>query len=184
LAAAFTQDFIDRAFLGEVLSQAEYCLDPGSSLQASLTAGSVDSTYRALHSLLSHAANLSKLLWPAATKDKAKAAVMQGRAARLLNKLSLQAHIAPILSNRDLRNHLEHFDERLDTWAALNPPGLVDRNVGPLAMLGTFPVAAVLRHYDPIAQIFIFAGDRYHIGELLRTVAEVRAAAIAARSHT
>ena len=177
----FSQDFIEQAFLGEVLSQAEYALDAFRTAQASLGTTPVDPVYRGLHSLLVHAGNISKLLWPIPSKDKAKAAVMASRASALLGRLKLPSHIGPVLSSRELRNHLEHFDERLDAWAGSNPTSLVDRNIGPLAAFGVISPAMVLRHYDPTSRTFIFAGTTYDIGQLVAAVTQVRDAALAAR---
>jgi hypothetical protein len=174
MGTPLSTDFIERAFLGEVISQADYCLAAWGDAEAGLKAMSVDSTYRALHSLLTHAGNISKLLWPPGTRDKAQEARMKARAAKLLTDLNLPPDTVQILSDRDLRNHLEHFDERLDTWASHNPAGLIDRNVGPVAMFASLPRNSMLRHYDPATRQFVFAGDAYDIGALVGAVTTVR----------
>jgi hypothetical protein len=181
MSSSLSKEFIEQAFLGEVVSQAEYCLEASAALKESLTDGSVNSCYRALHSLLAHAGNISKLLCPSLPKDKAKAATIQARASSLLSKLALPDHIIATLETRELRNHLEHFDERLDSWAATNPRILVDRNIGPLSAFGGVAPSVVLRNYDPSTSTFIFAGESYDIASLIKAVSELYE--IATRVH-
>lgn len=72
------------------------------------------------HSFLTHVANISKILWP--TKPRAYSEpphpVSQKerseRAKALKRVLGVRESSA--LKQKDFRNHLEHFDERLETW--------------------------------------------------------------------
>jgi hypothetical protein len=61
---------------------------------------------------LQMAANVSRLFWPPREKSKAR-----GEHLRALTGLP-ETHG---LSDRKLRNHIEHFDERLDAWTAISP---------------------------------------------------------------
>ena len=67
--------------------------------------------FRALHSFLTHCANISRLLFPGQRKNHNA----QRRATMLCDALDVNED-SPI-ADRSLRNHLEHYDERLDRWA-------------------------------------------------------------------
>ena len=67
--------------------------------------------FRALHSILTHAANVSRLLFPNRKRDE----YAQQRGKKLRDVLGVDDD-SPI-ADRSLRNHLEHYDERLDQWA-------------------------------------------------------------------
>ena len=59
-----------------------------------------------IQSILVAAGNVSKILWP---NQKYK-----NRGERLRQMLNVNAD--NLLSNRDFRNHFEHYDERIEEW--------------------------------------------------------------------
>ena len=71
---------------------------------------------------------------------------------------------------RRLRNHLEHFDERLDRWLReFDGHAFFDMNI----MTGAkgFPERAFLRALD--GEVFRFLGEDYNMTELYHTVLEI-----------
>lgn len=105
-----------------------------------------------LEAVLSNAAAIARLLWPAADPndpDPAKSAAAARHLARgKLLRRAFKAHHARVLKLelRSVRNAYEHFDEQLDDYLAAGETVVADRNIGPLA---TSLVARPLRHYDP-----------------------------------
>jgi hypothetical protein len=79
--------------------------------------------FRTIHSLLTHASNVSKLFWPATPGRHSGESDAEfntrcpapTRAAELRKLLALLENNHALKSRR-LRDHLEHFDERLDNW--------------------------------------------------------------------
>src|SRR5262249_32316642 len=61
-----------------------------------------------VHALLCAIANISKLFWPADTRGKSRGSK--------LRKILEVGDSSPFRS-RNFRNHFEHWDERMDTWA-------------------------------------------------------------------
>lgn len=61
--------------------------------------------------VITHAGNLSKLFWSPRAKADARTA---GRCAQLRH--ALQVDDQWLIAGRETRNHLEHYDERLDDW--------------------------------------------------------------------
>jgi hypothetical protein len=84
--------------------------------------------FRTIHSFLTHLSNVSRLIWPPSSfkkdcycnKQKAQGmkcghCLARFRAETIQEELVLQNSEHP-LKDRSLRDHLEHFDERLDSW--------------------------------------------------------------------
>ena len=160
----FSEAQIDQLLIGEIISQATYCLDGFEGVKAAVDASSVNGVYRELHSVLVHAGNVSKLLWPDHVSKADKAARMSQRAERIRTQLRMSDESESPLRKRAPRNHLEHFDERFDDWAAKAPDGLIDRNVGPRESLGRFPDDAWLRSYPPNRKEFTFGDEAFDMG--------------------
>src|SRR2546428_224252 len=98
-------DFILTVFVREVVWQCKFVRFAADDVEASLAADDRDRCWFALLGLLTAAANISKLLWGS-----------HPRRADLRALLGVEDD-SP-LRVRKLRNDLEHFDERLDEWAA------------------------------------------------------------------
>jgi hypothetical protein len=86
-----------------------------------------DSVFIYAHSFLNHSANLSKLFFPSdRTRRRTENAVFRSD---ILQKIFLVSESSPI-RHRHLRDHLEHFDERLDEWASSSQSKtFVDSNI-------------------------------------------------------
>jgi hypothetical protein len=67
------------------------------------------------------------------------------------------------LANTDLRNHLEHYDERLDHWYRTSNGRFADYVIGPPnEVVGMAPIN-IFRHFDPQTTDVIFWGEHYRI---------------------
>lgn len=125
--------------------------------------------FRNVHSMLTHIANLSRLLWPG---EKSKPNRKQrAEVLRALLELPTDGHL---LSDRTLRDHLEHFDERLDSWAACSgmPPDYWQDNIGSWEVpqrSGT-KERNVMRHIDPRTLIFRFQDNPWNISMMIKAV--------------
>jgi hypothetical protein len=100
----------------------------------------------------------------------------------LRNLYDVQA-TSPI-ANRDLRNHLEHFDERLDAFfvdaAANGLTAIVDKNITPVAAVpNSLGLGAILRHLDPNTLNFIFRGVSYDLQTIYAQAIGIREQSIA-----
>lgn len=165
---------VEEQYLRELLLQADYALVSVQQANAVLEAGPQPLFFRELHAFLSHAAAISRLLWP--PRDRGRPA---GRAEHLRQVLGIGDGHA--LERRNLRDHLEHFDERLDTWAQETSHGaVIDMNVGPVALIVGGPAVGAgdfIRNFDPQTKIFTFRGDAFNVQQLVDAVGSVRVAA-------
>jgi hypothetical protein len=134
------ESFIRDTYLREAATQCTFALNAGRGLNSVLprlpeAARSEDQekyrtlhaeVFRSIHSLLTYASNVSRLFWPAPPhrkRDESRASyrercardpkLMRGRDLR--DALGLPEH-GHTLRSRQMRDHLEHFDERLDDW--------------------------------------------------------------------
>src|SRR5687767_100298 len=63
-------DFETKVYLGELSSQCEFCWWAVRQLNIALYDDNTFETFRAIHSLLTHASNISRLLWPAPLRKR------------------------------------------------------------------------------------------------------------------
>jgi hypothetical protein len=66
-----------------------------------------------------------------------------------------------------MRNHFEHYDERLEQWWAESPDhNIADRNVMPIDVL-KFDRLGGFRQLDPNTMDVVFWGDTFNIPEIV-----------------
>ena len=75
------------------------------------------------------------------------------------------------MANTDLRNHLEHYDERLDRWYTNSAShNHVDYIIGPSNTVVGVDPTDIFRHFDPSSGDVIFWGEHYSIPTLIAEV--------------
>jgi hypothetical protein len=129
--------------------------------------------FRNVHSMLTHTSNISRLLWPG---DKVKPSRKQrAQELRALIAVPDENHI---LSDRSLRDHLEHFDERLDAWVARSGanPDFWQDFIGSWEVIANYKAMDenVMRHFDPCTKTFRFQGYPWDVAEMIDAVQELR----------
>lgn len=113
-----------------------------------------------VHEALGHAAALSRFFFPVG-----KRALPRARAARLRQIFTVSNGSA--LRDRDLRNALEHFDERLDEYLLGDIVGCIFP--GPIvddANLADDRMGHIFRLADPRNQAFVLLGQKHFFGEI------------------
>jgi hypothetical protein len=88
------------------------------------------------------------------------------------------------LKDRRLRNHLEHYDERLDDWVESSPRRVyVDMSMGPKEAVtaGGIQDSEVMRLFDPKTWIFAFRGEEFNLQSFFVAISDVAARTQAAR---
>ena len=166
----------EKAYLREVIIQSEYALIAEARMNELLKEGVPVLFFQAAQGFLSHAAAISRILWPPRKKDDRA----RGRGEHLRAVLSVTDNHP--LRTRTLRDHLEHFDERLDQWSQETTHGaIIDLVIGPASsFIGGVAVGRgdFLRVYEQDRKVFTFRGDEFNIQELAAGVKTVRAATI------
>lgn len=125
----------------------------------------LDREYYYLQSLVIALGNISKILWPTNKKYESR---------RKELRTFLDVKDDSVLKKRDLRNVLEHFDEKADDWFAEEERHRYsDRGVG--SMEGTIiPTAKErLRVFDPETWTLTCLGQEYKLGPALQAAYEL-----------
>lgn len=122
-----------------------------------------------LQAFLISVGNISKLLWPS-SPGKGKQRIIPNRGEKLRESLDVPEDSC--LQSRKLRNHFEHFDERLERWA--NPArlahSLIDSNLLSSDLFGGENHHSMLRNFDPERRVVTFSEDRYDLQPILDEV--------------
>jgi hypothetical protein len=89
--------------------------------------------------------------------------VSRARAVILQEALAL-ANVEHVLKKRTLRDHLEHFDERLDHWqkTSINK-NIFQDYIGPKGGVVGIDDADMMRQLDPTTGEFLFRGETYNL---------------------
>ena len=125
-----------------------------------------ETLWAAIQKFLTSAANIAKACW--------------GQGGRLADvraplRQSLSIMNDSPLANTDLRNHLEHYDERLDRWHQNSSNHFyVDYGFGPreTAIRGV-PDSDIFRFFDPQTNEVIFWGEHYAMQPLVDAVCQL-----------
>jgi hypothetical protein len=151
--------------------------------------------FRSVHSLLTHSSNISRILWPPRPRTRRRVGIIRRllialrivrpvevkptereqfrveRATALRAALALPDDGHP-LKSRKLRDHLEHFDERLDQWVLTSARrNFVQDTIGPWgrAIVG-IEESDCMRWYDPESKKFLFRGESVDLQALVSAI--------------
>jgi hypothetical protein len=194
------------AFLSEIQTQAQYAMNAVPHVnQATRALKLIDSTtsaawphseevFRELHSFLTHASNVSRILWPAAPKRRRKETQQQYdervRADKRMQRGEVLRGLLGIgdgdhpLKSRKLRDHLDHFDERLDEWATAGASrNYLQDFIGNVRETSTIAPRDQMRSFDPELVIFRFRGEEFELAPIQSALSQlkIRAAGAAFR---
>jgi hypothetical protein len=140
--------------------------------------------FRSIHSFLTHASNVSRILWPALPRRKKRESdeayiVRIRRFDRISRSIDLRAQLdladEHLLKDRTLRDHLEHFDERLDQWRKVNETKrFADIIVGPPDMISGQDRSEILRWLNPATMNFYFRGDVFDLQAIAMGIRQIK----------
>lgn len=168
------ENFKDAIYVREIRRCCEFVQIAFEAIRSDLANQHPDGASRVFlnaHSIVIFGNHLWKLLGRRAEGEK------KLRAERL--RAEIKVDVESLEQFKKLRNHLEHFDERLDEHLRNNDTGIVDSNIsnGPLRSLIAVSGALYLRNLDSSTLTFAFVGEEYHLATLLTTVERIRLAA-------
>lgn len=141
-----------RLYLQEINHNIEFAKQAYNMYQSALSKRNIPAIFTYIHYFLIHIANVDKLLDCRSNSFRKKI---------LLDEVDFSSiDLKPF---RRLRNHLEHFDERLDSWVKeYDGHTYFDMNL--ITGCKGFPKKAYLRALD--GNIFKFYGEEFDLGIL------------------
>ena len=79
------------------------------------------------------------------------------------------------LFNRKIRNHFEHYDDRIESWFESKKSAVyLDPIIGPPTAIWARYPENVHRSYDPSTQTLAFRGEEMNLDSILRALDEIR----------
>jgi hypothetical protein len=172
-------DFTEKVYLLELIQQCHYAQHAVQRMNEFLKNGNPVEFFREAGHFLQHSSTVSRILWPSGSKSQQKKKRAEERGLYL--KSTLAVADGHILQSRSLRDHLEHFDERLDEWAETSAhKKLADNLIGPRSALGSaVKDGEIMRMYDPTKKEVVFMGKKFEMQTLVNGVEDVKAKAAA-----
>lgn len=187
-------EFTKKIFVGELEKQCRFASNAIGQLNFSLkhlnppgleqekSAFFHSEVFRGIHSFLTHASNVSKILWPGTIPKqkrtetdnqyqerirKIKRAVL--RATELRDELRLpEEHI---LKSRKLRNHLEHFDDRIDDWEEHSGnKNFAQDIIGPENAIVGLDKKDMMRWFNQTNGTFLFRGETFSLQNIATAI--------------
>ena len=158
--------FTKHVFLCEIVFQSRIAIRAADNL-ANIGHGldHID-IWSTIQLILISAGNVSKILWP-----PKKTSAPRGATLRAL--LDLDDNNP--LSDRRLRNHFEHYDERIEHWfATKNSASYTDLIMGPLQGYARQFPSNVHRGYDQTTQTLTFRGESMNLGAVVKALTEIQ----------
>ena len=136
-----------------------------NELDGALTTGDITRAWIAIQSLLTAAANISKALWGQGEKFAAQREDL---------RTSLQIDDTSPLKPVVMRNHFEHFDEKLDDWwRDSERHNYVDMNIGPEGQVEGADEIDVFRQFDPASGEVMFWSKRFNLREVIAEIQRI-----------
>lgn len=160
-------DFLEHIYLEQARQECEACFAAIKMFNSALANTDADDPFARAMELVHRAAAVSRIFWPPGSRDKHARQRAQRRADALRKSLRIpDKHPVQV---RTLRDHFEHFDERLDDWAERSKNrNIVERLLGPRSAIGGDAIqdSDIIHHYDPATKIYAFRGEKFDIQRL------------------
>ncbi len=136
--------------------------------------------FSAIHHFLIHVSNIVKILQPNyqnyQKKDIEKYNKLKKRSERLFINYPELPKINP--KDIDIRNDLEHFDDRIDNWIKNSKThNFADKNIGnigPTQAINGLDPKDSFRWFVPEKKVIYFADDEYNLEYLFNYVQDVK----------
>jgi hypothetical protein len=169
-----------RLFQQQVRDQCQVVLVAAQQINAGLmaaqqiNAGPIgpddqDPLWVGCQNLVTGAGNVSKALWG----QKGRAA-----AARKPLRDSLNVDDTSPFREVSMRNHFEHYDERLDAWwKESENHNHLDRFLGPPTAVAGFNDKEMFRTFDPATLDIVFWGERFNVQAIVTEAERIFATA-------
>ena len=150
-----------QIFQHQVGLQCKFMLRAANEVNNSRQKNDVEGIFYGLQNILSASANISKALWGQGGKAKRIAE-------RKLLRNSLQVSDDSPLRPTDMRNHFEHFDDRLERWWQTSThKNYADMNLGPRNAIHGLAISDSFRNFDPQSNVLFFGDDEINIQALI-----------------
>jgi|ERR1700678_1575093 hypothetical protein len=155
--------FLLRTFQTQITIQCKFALVAVGDIDSGASKLNSEQVFYGIQNLLNAAANIRKALWGSDQK------IVHYRKP-LRDSLDTDEH-SVLFTKTIIRNHNEHFDERLDRWwYESKRKNFADFVVGPRNSIAGFDEIDRFRWYDPTTGDALFWGDAFNLRELVTEI--------------
>ena len=155
----------EMVFISEVVKQAKIAKRASERLTATRDGFDEVEVWCSIQSILVAAGNISKMLWPVR-----KGSIARGERLRMLLSVDDQN----LLSDRKLRNHFEHYDERIEDWFEKSNSAVYrDSYVDPFKPIWGGDASNIHRLYNPLTEVLTFRGESMDLAAILRELDDI-----------
>ena len=152
----------EQVLVGEIVTQSKFAANAAGRLAES---SDPIEMWGSIQSILVAAGNVSKILWP--TKKHTE------RGKQLRDLIGVDE--GNLLSDRTIRNHFEHYDERVEEWFDENDSAVYMDSRTNSIEAGRLSMARLFhRSYNPVSQVLSFREESIDLLALLTALAEIR----------
>ena len=169
--------FLESVFLSEIEDQCNTAITAFSYLKDNLHTMNINLIWGLTEIILTSSANISKFFWPGPPRTKEFGVTKQevdDRASYLKSRLSIDDK-SP-LYDRDLRDHFEHYDERVQSWAKKSKNRvLLHRNIGAKGAIvtGNIDQYANMGNLDPTTFTVTFWNKSFEIPIIIQEIEKI-----------
>ncbi len=174
LLVTVMDDHLLQIYLEQAQEECERSFKAIEQLNAALA--SKGDPFQSAQALVHHAAAVSRIFWPPGGRDSAKGERSRRRGEALRHSIGV-AEGHPV-QDRALRDHFEHFDERLDEWAeGSSNRNMVKNLVGPRSSISGPGISDgdIINHYDPATNVYAFRGEHFDVQALTTGLRDIYA---------
>jgi hypothetical protein len=157
-------------YLTSIVYVAERCLSSYAEYKEALASKSRDVIFSRMQDTIAYAGGVARFFWP--TKRGGRLAAKRGETLRSFFQIDSSSPI----SDKSLRNTLEHFDERLDEFLVENDAGgfVVQAIVGDLEDYAERTVK-VFKLIDPEKRTIVILNERFEYQPIINEVGRILA---------
>jgi hypothetical protein len=154
-----------RIYQRQIQLQCQAVLVGSHDLNSAMTTGDMTRVWIAIQNILAAAANISKALWGQGGKFAKEREPLRA---------SLQVDDTSPLRNVVMRNHFEHYDERLDRWwDSSKSHNHLDMSIMPAGAIQGLADIDMFRVFDPATADIVFWGQRFNVNEIVQEAARL-----------
>lgn len=160
-------EFLECIYLRQAKEECESCFNSINAFNAALASDEADDPFVRAMEFIHYVAKVSRIFWPPGSRDKHARQRAHRRGEALRRSLSIQT--GHPIQVRTLRDHFEHFDERLDHWAEHSKNrNIIGKLLGPRSAVGGDAIqdSDIIHHFDPATKIYAFRGEKFDIQSL------------------
>ena len=164
---AVVDNFLESIYLEQAKQECEACFAAVKGINEAMASKRSEDLFAHAMAFVQRGAAVSRVFWPPGSRDKHARQRAHRRGEALRQALAIPAD-HPV-QDRTLRDHFEHFDERLDDWAERSKNrNIVRRLLGRRSAIGGDGIqdGDIIDHFDPATKVYSFRGEKFDIQAL------------------